>query len=212
MIPRTSVALFPVLLLAGCGGTTMRVAQDQPAEDSGPVALAPAPEPAPDSVTTTQPGLEPAVAPSPTSSASDSSQVQGYRPYDNSGGDLELKRIGQWTHTGIAESRRMVIRDANAWAQFWAELGVGDRPAVDFSRNLVIAVAAGQQSTGGFEIAVQRVTQKDGELAIEVEETTPGPNCITTATLTQPVDVVLVPRVGTQTWSFADHKEVRGCR
>jgi hypothetical protein len=105
-----------------------------------------------------------------------------------------------------------VIRDANAWDQFWSELGVGDRPAIDFNRNVVVAVAAGQRPTGGHEIAVDRVTQTEGELIVDVVETTPGPNCITTASLTQPVDVVVVPNTNAQSWSFMERKEIRGCR
>jgi hypothetical protein len=207
MIPRGSVALIPVLILSACGGTTMRVAQDDPAEDSGPVALAPAPDSAPESTATAAPAPAPVPATAP-----DSASTQGYAPYGNTGGDLELRRIGQWTNTGISESRRLVIRDANTWARFWAELGVGERPAIDFSQNLVVAVAAGQRSSGGYEIAVRRVSQANGDLTIEVEETAPGPNCMTTSALTQPVDVVVLPAVGARSWSFIEHQEVRGCR
>jgi PrcB C-terminal len=211
-IGRGGLAFIPALLLAGCGGTTMRVAQDHPAENSGPVALAPEPEPSPDSTGNAQPGLEPSSAPALATTPADSAHPEGYVSYANTAGDLELRRIGQWTRTGVAESRRLVIRDANAWSQFWSELGVGDRPAVDFTQNLVIAVASGQHATGGFEIAVQRVSQSNGELTIEVQETSPGPNCITATALSQPVDIVTVPEVGVQTWSFVERKDVRGCR
>jgi hypothetical protein len=125
---------------------------------------------------------------------------------------LDIRRIGQWTRTGIGESRRLVIRDANGWAQFWSELGVGDRPAVDFNRDVVIAVAAGQRPTGGYEIVIDRVTQSDGQLTVEVVERTPGPNCMTTASLTQPVDVVVVPAADAKSPSFLERKEIRGCR
>jgi hypothetical protein len=211
-IGRGSIAFIPALFLAGCGGTTMRVAQDEPAQNSGPVALAPEPEPSPDSTGTAPPSLEPSSAAAPARTSADSAHPQGYAAYANTGADLELRRIGQWTHTGISESRRLVIRDANAWSQFWSELGVGERPAVDFTQNLVIAIASGQHATGGFDIAVQRVSQSDGALTIEVRETTPGPNCITAAALSQPVDVVTVPVVGVKSWSFIEHEEVQGCR
>lgn len=209
MIPRGSVALIPVLILAGCGGTTMRVAQDDPADDSGSVALAPAPEPAPDSTAAPRPIEAPSPAPARTNP--DSLTAQGYAPYAG-GGDVEVRRIGQWTNTGINESRRLVIRDANAWARFWAELGVGERPDIDFTQNLVVAVAAGQRPSGGYEIAVQRVSQTNGALSIEVQETSPGPNCMSSSALTQPVDVVVLPSVNTRGWSFIEHQEVRGCR
>ncbi len=201
------VYLIPVAVLTACaGGTTMRVAQDD-STDYGPVALAPEPEAVPDSAA---PAPPPAAA-DPQAGLTDTTSQQGYAPY---GGApmIQIRRIGQWTHTGIHERRRLVIRDANTWAAFWAELGVGDRPAVDFTRDLVVAVAAGQRSSGGHEVAVDQVTQSNGQLTIEVVETSPGPNCITTSALTQPVDVVVIPRVNARGWSFVERKEVRGCR
>jgi hypothetical protein len=209
MIPRRYGLLFPIAALVACaGGTTMRVAQDDGNGDA-PVALSPTPEPGPteqpsDTVTRTPAGET-------DSLSTEASGEQGYAAYAN-GGSLELRRIGQWTRTGVGEARRLIIRDANAWADFWSELGVGDRPAVDFTRDVVVAVAAGQRPTGGFEIAVDRVRQANGELTVEVVETAPGPNCMTTASLTQPVDVVVVPALTARNWSFVERKEVRGCR
>jgi hypothetical protein len=201
MIPRRLALLIPMAALVGCGaGRTIRVAEgDAPASE--PVALAPS-------------DLEPAAAattPSDTASAAAAPTEQGYAPYGNNR-TLDLRRIGQWTRTGIGESRRLVIRNANAWAQFWSELGVGDRPSVDFNQDVVVAVAAGQRPTGGYEIAIDRVTQTNGGLTVEVVERTPGPNCMTTASLTQPVDVVLLPAADTKSLSFMERKELRDCR
>jgi hypothetical protein len=201
---------YPVALaaLVACGGGTMRVADDNES-DPGPVALAPSPEPSANDTLAT-PAPEPSAAPvAPPSEQA--SPPQGYAPYGTAG-TVEIRRLGQWTRTGISESRRLVIRDANAWAEFWSELGVGERPEVDFSRDLVVAVAAGQRPTGGHEIAVGQVAQNGGALTISVVETTPGPNCMTTASLTQPVDVVVIPNVNAKSWSFVERREVRGCR
>jgi hypothetical protein len=206
------VYLIPVAVLAGCGGTTMRVAEDDSTE-YGPVALAPEPEVVtPDSAAAVEPSTpEPSTSEQPQNEWTDTTAQQGYAPY-GSAPSVQIRRIGQWTHTGINERRRLVIRNANAWSAFWSELGVGDRPAVDFTRDLVVAVAAGQQSSGGYEVAVDRVTQNNGELIIEVVETSPGPNCMTTSALTQPVDVVVMSSVNARGWSFVERKEVRGCR
>jgi hypothetical protein len=89
---------------------------------------------------------------------------------------------------------------------------MGDRPAVDFNRDVVIVAAAGQRPTGGHEIAVTRVTQTQGGLTVEVVERAPGPNCMTTASLTQPVDIVIVPVSGVRSWNFVERKEIRGCQ
>jgi hypothetical protein len=201
MIPLRCAILIPIAALAACaGGTTMRVApNDAPGDEA--VALAPAPEPS-DSQTS---GAAPAVAPA------ESTQAPGYAPY-GVGRDLQLRRVGQWTRTGVREARRLVIRDANAFAQLWSELGVGERPEVDFTKDVVVAVTAGERPGGGYGIAVDRARENNGELTVGVVETTPGPNCITAASPTQPADIVVVPSVTIRSWSFLERKEVQGCR
>jgi protease stability complex PrcB-like protein len=209
MILRPCALLIPLVALAACGGGKMRVADDDSSGDS-PVSLAPTPESEPDSSTAS--ALAP--APEPTRDTAASAAVpreQGYAAYGGSSA-LEIRRIGQWSRTGIGESRRVVIRDANSWADFWSELGTGDRPDVDFTKAVVVAVAAGQRPSGGYEIAVDHVSQTDGELTVQVLETSPGPNCITSSSPTQPADVVVVPVVVPKSWSFIERKEVRGCR
>ncbi|MFL5548563.1 MAG: protease complex subunit PrcB family protein [Gemmatimonadales bacterium] len=197
-----------VWLAAACGGGTMRVSPGESGNDT-PVSLAPEPEGTPDSTL-----QSPADSTSSSQPVQDTARAQqGYAPYgDNESAiDLEIRRLGVWSHTGVREARRMVIQEANAWAEFWSELGVGDRPAVDFTQDIVIAVAAGERPSGGYEIAVNRVTQTNGELRVKVRETSPGPNCLSTSTLTQPVDVVVVQGVKPKSWSFVEQKDVRGC-
>jgi hypothetical protein len=233
--------LVSLVALAACGGGTIRLADDEESSDS-PVALAPTPqtwesEPtnpaadpvdsastqAPDSSVITD-SLSETVDRAISDSASPDrvgAVSQGYAPYgaepeaqadSEREGELETRRIGQWSHTGIGESRRLVIRNVNEWAEFWTELGQGERPEVNFSGNVVIAVASGQRPSGGYEIAIQRVRNVQGELIVEVVETTPGPNCMTASVLSQPVDIVVIPQAGARSWSFVERKEVRGCR
>jgi hypothetical protein len=188
MIPRPLVPLV-LSLVAACGSGTMR-----PADEPGP-----SPEPAP-SVP-----VEPTPAPQPTPQAAEPS------PEPRSG-NIEVRHIGQWSNTGIAESRRLVIRDNDAWVSFWSQLGVGGRPEVDFKRNIVVAVAMGQRSSGGYDIAVQEVSEVAGELTVDVVETSPEPTCATTMALSQPVDVVVVVGgAGARSLNFREKKETRKC-
>jgi hypothetical protein len=200
-----------VLLLvssAACGsGRLVPADTAEPASappSSGPVAApAPAGEPvakAPQSAPDTASAVP--VAPAPAA---------GYAPYDSST-SIAIRRIGQWSTSAITTPARVVIRDDNAYAKFWAGLGdPGSRPSVDFTHDVVIAAAAGQQSTGGHSIAVDRVTRIGAGLAVEVTETVPPQGCVATQALTQPVDMVVVAAADVQTWSFTDRKVAGGC-
>jgi hypothetical protein len=190
--PLVPLALW---LLAACGaGRTVR-----PGDEPGPASATPAP-------------VEPTPAPQPEpTSVPESPAPESPSPMSATGG-LEVRRIGQWAHSGIADSRRMVIQDQEAWTAFWTELGVGERPEVDFKRNVVIAVAMGQRSSGGYDIAVQGVSGAAGELTVDVVETSPAPTCATTMALTQPVDVVVaLGAAGSRSWNFRERKETREC-
>jgi PrcB C-terminal len=180
-------------LIAGCGSATVRTTEE-------PEAIAPAPSPDPDPT----PAVEAPVVEAPVPA----STVDTTAP---AGSEVEIRRIGRWVTSGVTGARRLVIRDPNTWTRFWNELGAGVQPQVDFSRDLVIAVASGERTSGGHDIVVQRVTRAGSELRIEVLETSPGPNCLTTAAMTQPVDVVQVPSAGVEGWSFIDRKAASAC-
>lgn len=125
---------------------------------------------------------------------------------------LEISRIGTYTHTGIHEPRRLIIRNETEWRSFWSDMDPGTRPDVDFNDYMVIAVAAGTKPTTGHSIRVERVGVDDsGRLVAEVIETQPGPECLTAAQVTYPVDVVVVPRRDLRTWSFTERQDVRSC-
>jgi hypothetical protein len=206
-----SLSLLVLVSTAACGsGRLVPADTAEPAAappSSEPVA-APAPAgqpvaqgPVPDSTHGTMPG---ATAPAPQPAA-------GYAPYDSST-SIAIRRIGQWSTSSITTPARIVIRDDGAYAKFWAGLGdPGSRPSVDFTHDLVIAVAAGQQSTGGHSIAVERVTRIGQGLAVEVTETVPPQGCMTTQAITQPVDVVVVAAADARTWSFSDRRVAGGC-
>jgi len=150
-------------------------------------------------------------APAPAAAAAAPAPATGYAPYDSSTA-IAIRRVGQWSTSGITTPERLVIRDDSAYAKFWASLGdASSRPSVDFTHDIVIVAAAGQQPTGGHSIAVERVIRVGAGLAVEVATTVPSKGCMTTQALTQPVDVVVVAAADARTWSFADRSVAGGC-
>jgi PrcB C-terminal len=208
MRPR-SLWYLALLSTTACGSGRLVPAETPEPSAPGPVAApAPAAEPAP---ATQPPSAEPAPETPPPSAAPAPDGAAPYAPYDASGA-VPIRRIGQWTASGIDSPERKVIRDDSTFAQFWQALGAGQRPVVDFSRDVVIAVAAGQRPTGGHQIAVERVARAGRAMTVEVVETVPGPGCWTTQQITQPVDVVVVAAADAPTWSFSDRTRSQACK
>jgi hypothetical protein len=206
---RSLALLFPALLLAaGCSGGTLV-----------PSGGAPTPEPEPASAPASAPTEAPAVAPAPapvSTAAPDTTAsqpgVSAYVPYGG-GTTVQIRRIGQYSQSGITAPERLVIGDDSSYAGFWSTLAVGgQRPPVDFTRDVVVAVAGGQRSTGGYSIAVDRVTRSGAGVSVDVVQTTPGAGCIMSQALTQPVDVVVVAAAVAKTWSFSERSAEQGCR
>ena len=194
------LSLAAAVVLAACGSGTLR-----PADEPEPVTPAPSVEPA----TPVDPEPVPAVSPAPEAPTPVADTGTGANPAP--GTDVQMRRIGRWVSSGVAGARRLVIMDPATWSRFWSELGAGVRPEVDFGNDLVIAVAAGERTTGGHDIEVRRVTRVGNELRIEVLETYPSEGCVTTQAKTQPVDVVMVAATGVTRWSFIDTRAVGPC-
>ena len=194
------LSIVAAALVAACGSGTMR-----PADEPEPVTPAPSVEPS----TPVDAEPVPATSPAPETPTPAADTAPSANPAP--GTDVQMRRIGRWVSSGIAGSRRLVILDPATWAHFWSELGAGVRPQVDFGNDLVIAVAAGERTTGGHDIEVRRVTRAGNELRIEVLETYPSEGCVTTQAKTQPVDVVMVAATGVTRWSFTDTRAVGPC-
>ena len=110
---------------------------------------------------------------------------------------------GSLTHSGIHASRRQVIRDAATWQSVWNEIfsDVSPQPAlpaVDFSTQMVLLAAQGDQATGGFGIFIDGAALTlDGTLIVAVTSASPGPGCLNPQQVTQPVDVAVAAQHAT---------------
>ena len=101
----------------------------------------------------------------------------------------------QDAYSGLDEPDRLVIRDADTWAERWPDIAVqgGSAPAVDFARDMVLVAAMGQRSHGGHAITIEGVFENADAVYVHVLETSPGAGCAATQALVAPVFVVTVP-------------------
>lgn len=81
-------------------------------------------------------------------------------------------------------------------ADYAAELAIYTSLApssVDFSKGRVLLVDMGPRSSGGYSVRVASVDVADSWVVVNVELVTPGPQCIVTASLTNPYQFVFIP-------------------
>jgi len=132
---------------------------------------------------------------SPHGTPSESSAVAGI-PVDAV--ELPTEELLSFGPSGIADSRRIVIRSASEWGRFWDEAHGSivprpEPPEVDFSRSMVLAAAMGGRRTGGYSISIPSVRHEGSEVYAVVRAVSPGPTCFTTQAFTAPVVAIRVP-------------------
>jgi hypothetical protein len=115
-----------------------------------------------------------------------------------------------------SEKTQLVIGNEEEFASFWELLHSNidpkpDLPEVDFSEYTVLAVMMGIQPTSGFSISVTDITQENGTISVEIEETEPGMGCVNTQVLTAPYHVVKMSNVSDADFSFNTDRKTVTC-
>jgi hypothetical protein len=113
--------------------------------------------------------------------------------------DASTVHLAHAYNSGFRQPVRTIVdNDADwraTWSTFTANLGSPPPlPEVDFAREQVIVTALGERNSGGYDISISRNAATSDDLSVEVTSTRPGPRCGVTAALTQPVDMVRIPR------------------
>ena len=90
----------------------------------------------------------------------------------------------------------LVIENSGEWERIWS-LAMREwfpLPEIDFSTHVVIAVFMGRRPSGGYEISIERKTNVENEIIIDVKEQYPGRVFVTLAG-TLPHHIIKVERV-----------------
>lgn len=107
-----------------------------------------------------------------------------------------LLESGSRAQEGPTTRKNIAARDAEAFTTLWKMAHGGQEmamPEIDFSNEYVIGVFAGEKSSGGHAIAVEKVTDLGDTRTVAVTLGAPGPGCVTTQALTSPYQLIRVP-------------------
>ena len=100
---------------------------------------------------------------------------------------------------GIAERKRLVIRDRDQFNEFWKELfrSSSDKPLlpeVDFSREMIVVAAMGQRPSSAYAIIIDSACEVGNQLEVLVRSIDASKCGMQLGVLTAPVDVVRLPK------------------
>ena len=192
---RTLVAVLGAVVAAACASGP------DPVDDSSPAGASTTPA----AGTTPPPDTTPAASTTPPARGA-ATPVAVRR--------LRAEPYSFTFNSGFRDSARLVIRDSITWARAWEKIHEGGSaqplPRVRFADSMVVVVALGQRGTGGYGILVDSAALVRDSLAITVRRIAPGPRCGTTAALSEPVDIAVLPRV-TAGVKWVERSEVTRC-
>ena len=108
--------------------------------------------------------------------------------------------VAEGHRTAVYVDRRgLVIRSSAEWEELWQQLHRYTvpqplLPEVAFQQHILLAVFAGEKTSGGYDIQIKRITQTQHETTVHATETSPGRGQMTTANMSYPYQVVRAPR------------------
>jgi protease stability complex PrcB-like protein len=105
------------------------------------------------------------------------------------------RTIEKGDQSNVDDARQVLVRSEAEWTKLWQQHAPDHpRPAVDFSKEMVVAVFMGSRPTAGFSTTVTSVTTANGALLVRYKETTPGPGTVSAQILTFPYHFVAIPK------------------
>jgi hypothetical protein len=114
---------------------------------------------------------------------------------------VPARSIDKGPASQIDGARQAVARSAAEWSTLWSQhAGDRARPAVDFDKEMVVAVFLGTRPTAGFSVEVVGVREDGATLIVSYRESRPQPGAVAAQVLTSPFHVVAVPKHGDVKW------------
>jgi PrcB C-terminal len=105
------------------------------------------------------------------------------------------RTIAKGEQSGIESPTQVLARNAEEWAALWRRhAGDRERPAVDFSREMVVGVFMGTRPNAGFSTAIVTSMEVKGVLVVRYAETVPARDAVTAQVLTSPYHLVAIPK------------------
>lgn len=111
--------------------------------------------------------------------------------------ELIFETISKGSWSGHNDRKNYVIKDNTKWSNLWdiVHLRVTPKPElpdINFNDEMIIAVFQGSRPTGGYNIEITGIIEKENSIEVFIKETSPVG--IVTLVLTQPYHIVKIKK------------------
>jgi hypothetical protein len=116
-------------------------------------------------------------------------------PPQSGAGGAPLVRVAKGDMSGVQTMRQVTVRTAAEWQKVWKEHSPDEKlPVVDFNANMIVGIFLGSKPSAGYQVEILNVRQDSNETVVEYAQKQPGRGMMTAQILTEPYDLVAVPK------------------
>jgi len=117
----------------------------------------------------------------------------GFMTLDGGG---SARTIAKGDQSNIDDARQVLVRTEAEWTKLWQQHAPSQpRPAVDFTKEMVVAVFMGSRPNAGFSTAIVSATAApSGALIVRYTETLPAAGSVSAQILTFPYHLAAIPK------------------
>ena len=106
-----------------------------------------------------------------------------------------VRTVDKGEQSNIDEAKQVVMRTEAEWTKLWQQHAPDrKRPAVDFSKDMLVGVFMGSRPTAGYNVSIVSTFAKDGNVLVRYQESQPRPGTMAAQVLTFPYHLVAVPK------------------
>ena len=113
------------------------------------------------------------------------------------------RTIEKGDQSNIEDARQVLVRTEAEWTKLWQQHAPDHpRPAVDFSKEMVVAVFMGSRPNAGFSTTITSAMVANGALVVHYRETMPGTGSVSAQILTFPYHLVAIAKADVKELKF----------
>jgi hypothetical protein len=110
--------------------------------------------------------------------------------------DISFETISKDFYSLLEEETKVAINDGDSFRDLLNSAGIDIQEAVDFDQSMVIAVFMGQRSTGGYDIEIKRIVDRNDQVIVYYETTEPSEDDMLAQVITSPYHIVKIDLSG----------------